>query len=134
MFIGVPYDPPLRVHPYAQNASEFPVFDAKLWYSGPSLGGPDNLGVIMPHKTAAARRSLGHNEALARIILTFRDAENVRWVRLPDGSFEQQAHPGVRDSVLAALGQSAPEPGAPELLEAAEAPEPSGDPAAPGPQ
>jgi hypothetical protein len=53
MFIGVPYDPPLRVHPYAQNTSEFPVFDGPR--TGRRMGQPEAWKMI---RRLAARAGL----------------------------------------------------------------------------
>jgi hypothetical protein len=45
-------------------------------------------------------------EAKARehAILTFGDAAGVRWIRMPDGTLDEQKHPAARESVFAALG------------------------------
>lgn len=67
VFIGVPYDPPRLVSPYARNASDFPVFGAQFWYSGAQeLAGPDELGVILPGKDSSAQRTLPHQGPQAR--------------------------------------------------------------------
>jgi hypothetical protein len=40
-----------------------------------------------------------------RTVLTFRDANSVRWVRMPDGALKEQSAATARDSILAiALG------------------------------
>ena len=111
MFIGVPHDPPRLVQPYAQNASDYPIFDTQFWYSIPGgLTGPDDLGMIMPGPIVHNGRQMPEAQAREHAILTFRDAEGVRWVRMPDGTFDEQTHPTARESVLTALGLPLTEP------------------------
>ena len=93
--------------PYAKNASQYPVFDAKLWYrpDGPpdSLGDPDDLGVVMPGEMRGTQDQIGEQAVHATVILSFRDANGVRWIRMPGGGLLEQAKPTARDSVIAAL-------------------------------
>jgi hypothetical protein len=105
VFIGVYPDPPRLVAPQAENASDFPIFDAQFWYSGPgnSLRPPDDLGQIMPKLGKPGTPRFSPDEALARTILTFRDTDSVRWIRMPDGTFDQQSRPTPLESVRAAL-------------------------------
>jgi hypothetical protein len=37
------------------------------------------------------------------VILTFRDANGVSWIRMPGGALLEQTKPTARDSVIAAL-------------------------------
>jgi hypothetical protein len=49
VYIGVPHNPPCMIQPYAQNASDYPIFDAQFRHSGEDgIVGPDDLGTIMP--------------------------------------------------------------------------------------
>jgi hypothetical protein len=140
VYIGLPIRGVRLVQPSAQNASNFPVYDAQFWYSGDpgGLSGPDDLGTIMPGPVGLNGRQMRYDEAVEHAILTFRDTEGVRWIRTARGGLEEQTRLTARDSVLAALGQSLPESGPAELPEALQAPEapappgPDGDPAAPG--
>jgi hypothetical protein len=104
VFIGVPRGGVHLIQPYAQNASEFPVFDAQFWYSGPGgVSDPDELGIIMPGPEALNGQQMSYDEALEHAILTFRDADGVRWIRMPHGVLKEQTRPTVRESVVAAL-------------------------------
>ena len=105
------------VAPYAENASDFPVFDAQFWYARPSgLSDPDNLSVIMPHKQATTTPRFSAARAREQTILTFRDAEGVHWVRMPRrhpqranpryGTRERRSHPRG-DAAHAAAGHLA---------------------------
>ncbi len=119
VYIGLPIREVRMVQPSAQNASNFPVYDAQFWYSGDpgSLSGPDDLGTIMPGPAGLNGRQMRYDQAVEHAILKFRDAEGVRWTRT------SRADPMARDSVLAALGQSLPEPGPAEPPEALQTPE-----------
>lgn len=109
MFIGVPHGGVRLVQPYAQNASDYPVFDAQFWYTIPDgISGPDDLGVIMPGPVVQNGRQMPEAEAREHAILTFRDAEGVRWVRMPDGTFKEQARATAHESALEALGLPMP--------------------------
>lgn len=95
------------VAPYAENASDFPVFDAQFWYARPSgLSDPDNLSVIMPHKQATTTPRFSAARAREQTILTFRDAEGVHWVRMPDGTLSEQTRDTARASVQAILPET----------------------------
>jgi len=97
--------------PYAKNGSDFPIFDAQLWYSEPGgVSGPDELGSIMPGGTAKITRQLHVGEALTGPILTFRDAAGIRWIRIPDGTLKEQSGAITHVSVLTALGVEVPGP------------------------
>lgn len=127
VFIGIAHDPGRLVAPYAENASDFPVFDAQFWHPwAEQLSGPENLGMILPHKRASISPRFNAEDALAHTILTFRDAEGIRWVRMPDGTFDEQTRDTARESVLAALGKPLP-----VAAQAAPAAEPAGQPGEP---
>ena len=99
---------------YAKNNSDLPVYDAQFWYSeAGSLSGPYCLGQIPPGEPASTT-SLDADDAPAHTILTFRDAADVCWVRMPNGALEEQSRPTARESVLAAIGQGMPPPADPE--------------------
>jgi hypothetical protein len=84
------------------------VSGTQLWYSGSQgLTGPDELGVILPGNDSIGERPAAH-QALRSAVLTFWDAQGVRWIRLPDGTFREQAQATVRESVLEALGLPVP--------------------------
>jgi hypothetical protein len=90
VFLGVRPRKRLHVRPYARNASDFPVYDAKTWYleSG-NISGPDPLGIIMPGERPFAKRPLPPAEALSSTYLTFRDTEGRYWVRAANGDFRE---------------------------------------------
>jgi hypothetical protein len=124
VYIGLPVRGIRLVQPSAQNAGGLPVFDAQFWYSGPDgLSDPDELGMIMPGPVGINGRQMRYEEAVQSAILTFRDAEGVRWIRMADGTLKEQTRATARESILAALGQSPPESGPAELPEAPDAPE-----------
>ena len=111
MFIGLPIRGIHLVQPSAQNASSFPVHDAQFWYYGPDgLSDPDDLGMIMPGSVGLNGKQMRYEEAVERTILTFRDAEGIRWIRRADGTLQEQTRPTARESILAAPGRSLPVP------------------------
>jgi len=115
VFVGADRTAGTLVRPYAKNGSNFPIFDAESWESRTDdLSRAEDLGVILPGEAPFAGRSTNRDVALARTILTFRDANNVRWVRMPNGTYKVQTRDTARDSILEALGQPAPEPPAPQ--------------------
>jgi hypothetical protein len=80
VFIGPPIRGIRMVQASAQNGSSFPVHDAQFWYYGPDgLSGPEDLGMIMPGPVGINGRQMRYEEAVERAILTFRDAEGLRW-------------------------------------------------------
>ena len=109
VFTGVTGDVPAR--PYAKNGSDFPIFDAQLWYPEPGgVSGPDDLGIIVPGGTAKTSRPLHADEPRTLTILAFRDAAGIRWIRIPDGAFKEQSRTITHVSVLTALWAEVPEP------------------------
>jgi hypothetical protein len=108
VFTGLPRDAPH--YPYAKNGSDFPIFDAQLWYCEPSgASGPYDLGMIEPGATAKSPQKIPAGTRPG-IILTFRDAAGILWRRMPDGSFTQQARTLTYKSVLGVLGVEVPRP------------------------
>jgi hypothetical protein len=104
VFVGAPRDPVRLVGAYAKNASDFPIYEAQLWYLGSGgLSEPDDLGTILPGEAPSGPERYGFDETLVRTILTFRDANSVRWIRIPGGVLEEQSAPTAFDSVLARL-------------------------------
>jgi hypothetical protein len=93
VFVGLtPKRERMQRFPVVENASDFPVFDVQSWYSHP--GGlrqseSGNRRVILPGESSSSSAA----DALTHRILTFRDADGVRWVRMPDGSLTEQAYP-----------------------------------------
>jgi hypothetical protein len=107
VYIGLPIREVRMVHLSAQNASNFTVYDAQFWYSGDpgGLSSPDDIGTIMPDPAGLNGGQMRYDQAVEHAILTFRDAESARWIRIACGDLEEKT-PMARDSVLAALGQS----------------------------
>ena len=105
VFLAAPRDDMSLVRPYAQNASDLPVYNATIRYGSPDggLSEPDQLGMIMPGQIAYAARQFPAGEALRLTSLTFRDAAGVGWVRMPDGDLWAQGSLNVRDSDLVSL-------------------------------
>lgn len=99
------------------NASDFPIYDTQLWYQEePLLGGPDNLGTILPGRDMpttyyyGCKQFASENDALAKTILTFSDSANIRWVRMPSGTIEEQSLSTTRESVIESLPEKPPTP------------------------
>lgn len=104
---------PQHAHPYTQNGSDFPVYDAQFWRARPDgLTAPEDLGMIPPGGRVVLNRQIRYLDAVA-IILTFRDAAGARWIRMPDGTLEEQTCGTASDSILAALGKPIPGPAEP---------------------
>lgn len=105
VFIGAPRDPGRRVYAYVKNASDFPVYEAEFWYLSPSglSDRHDYLGTTLPGEDPFGKQGFGSEEARSKTILTFRDANNVCWIRMPGGVLEEQSAPTARESVLARL-------------------------------
>lgn len=78
------------------NASDYPIYDTQIWYyDTPGVSGGELLGTILPRQDRGTgnRKFKSADEALAYTILAFRDAEGIRWVRMPDGLLKEQACP-----------------------------------------
>jgi len=101
VFVGAPQGLTNDMAMFARNASEFPVYDAEIWFlQGGGLSPGDKLGTIMPGSQKDVRKR-GRRDAVATAVLTFRDAEAVRWIRLPDGAVsEQEPDADVEHSIL----------------------------------
>jgi hypothetical protein len=109
VYIGLPIRGVRLVQPSAQNASSLPVFDAQFWYSGPGgLSDPVDLGMILPGPVGINGQQMPYDEASEHVILTFRDAEGIGWIRMPHGVLKEQTQSTARDSVLVALGVALP--------------------------
>jgi hypothetical protein len=129
VYVGIDRDPSRTMRPYVKNGSDFPIFDVQSWDSRP--GNPtrlEDLGVILPSEAPFAGPPRNRNDALSRTVVTFRDANNVRWVRLPNGDLKPQTRESARESVLEALGQplTVPSPGGRRAIQASEASPESG--------
>jgi hypothetical protein len=116
---------PDYARPYAENGSDYPVYDAQLWIAQPpTIAAVQDIGMIAPGGHAHLDRQIRDPDALAGIILTFRDAAGTRWIRLPDGTLKEQDHWNARDTAVAA---------ARTLPRTAAAPGTRGDPVTPAP-
>jgi len=119
VFTCVPSQPPYLTSPYAKNTSESPVYSAQFWYTGADgLTGPEDLGMITPGGTVpeVILRRFPEADALKNTILTFRDANGVRWIRMPDGTLSEQTRGTAQLSILTVLGQALPAPADPPGL------------------
>lgn len=87
IFIGAPNDPAGAVSPYIRNASDFPIYEARIWYTSPGVKPePDTTGPVMPGEARNGNRAFADAEsALRGTVLTFRDAAGEGWMRSPDG-------------------------------------------------
>ncbi len=102
VFVWVPRNPGRTVHSYGKNASDFAVYEAQLWdLKEGTLSELDDLGTILPGEALPGPQHYGAEETLARTVLTFRDANSVLWVRMPDGVLKEQSAATARDSILA---------------------------------
>jgi hypothetical protein len=92
VFIGAEEDPGRLVSPYAANASDTPVYHARVWYGDREglPGGQEFLDMIPPGGTRSAAREFGSAvDALECTFLIFRDASGLWWVRTPRGELEE---------------------------------------------
>jgi hypothetical protein len=108
IFVGALRHPGRRVYPYVVNASDFSIYEAQLWYlstDGQSVTNPDAeyLGTILPGEDPYAEQDFTSVEARSRTILTFRDANSVRWIRMPGGVLDEQSAASPGDEVSARL-------------------------------
>jgi hypothetical protein len=67
--------------------------------------------MIMPGPTGINGKQMRYDEAVRSAILTFRDAEGIRWIRMANGTLKELKRGTVRHSILDAFGQSSREPG-----------------------
>ena len=118
IFIGVPSerDRGDSVIPNVKNASDFPIYEAEFWYLDPYGQLPSGSkatyrGTILPGHEAAGTRPFRSDEGLRRTVLTFRDANNVYWIRMPGGVLEEQPARATPDSVRATVRMLPPELG-----------------------
>lgn len=113
VFIGVPSERERRdsVRPFVKNASDFPIFEAELWYINPdglSLMDQDDdnyLGTMLPADERPGPCDFPSDEGLRRTVLTFRDANSVYWIRVPGGVLDEQSARPRLESVRVALGR-----------------------------
>ena len=109
VFIGAARDPGRIVRPYVRNASDFSIYEATLWYLGRDgllLPAPNDhyyLGTILPDEDPYGNRDFRSTEARSRTVLTFRDANSVRWIRMPGGVLDEQSAATARENVVARL-------------------------------
>lgn len=87
--------------------------------------------MIPPGGRVVLNRQIRYLDAVATI-LTFRDAAGARWIRMPDGTLEEQTRGTASDSILVALGR--PIPGPTEPAPSADAAGQTQEPEAPGAQ
>jgi len=94
VYIGLPIREVRMVQPSAQNASNFPVYDAQFWYSGDpgSLSGPDDLGTIMPAPQASTAGRCATTKPSSTRSSRSATPESVRWMRTACGDLEEQTH------------------------------------------
>jgi hypothetical protein len=115
VFTGIPPVQGQPVIPYAVNASDFPIYDAQLWYlddRGHSYADlREDIGMISPGDNVVVSTSFQSKDvALTHTVFTFRDAAGVRWMRLPEGALEEQSGATAADSVLAMFGDPSADP------------------------
>jgi hypothetical protein len=111
VFAGAPRDTVRLVSSYAKNASDYAVYEVQLWdFDEGELSELADLGTLLPGEALPGPQHYGTDKTLAQTVLTFRDANSVRWVRMPNGVIEQQSEATPRASILAvarAAGQPA---------------------------
>jgi hypothetical protein len=114
VFAGAPKAPGLMVNPYVKNASDFPVYNAQLWYIIPgSPPEPEHIGMVMPDEMRSGdmRTFNDVQDAIDGTVLTFRDAAGLHWIRLPDGELTAKPFPPTAETVAQALEPPNPPPG-----------------------
>lgn len=93
-------NPPRLIRPYAHNASDFPIYDAEIWQAqAGGISAPAELGIIMPGKNATAGPMMSARDAVAHSVLTFRDSQGARWIRMPDGTLSEQTGLSAQDAI-----------------------------------
>ncbi len=97
------------VSPRVVNASDLPVYDTQLWHCVHSDPDYDDLGTILPGEAivGAGRYPAGTNPAKMNVILKFRDAAGVTWIRTQEGALIEQSGDTVADTIWAMFGPSA---------------------------
>jgi hypothetical protein len=102
VFVWVPRHPGRLVQSFAKNVSDFAVYEAQLWdLKEGVLSELADLGTILPGEGLGGPQHYAAEETLARTVLTFRDANSVLWVRMPNGVLKEQSAATARDSILA---------------------------------
>ncbi len=90
------------------NASDLPVYDTQLWHCVHSDPDYDDLGTILPGEAivGAGRYPAGTNPAKMNVILKFRDAAGVTWIRTQEGALIEQSGDTVAATIWAMFGPS----------------------------
>jgi hypothetical protein len=106
------WDDPGFFTPRVVNGSDFPAYDTQIWYPS-DTDHAYTSGTVLPGEQADPKEQ-GHGfssaqDAIGSVVLTFHDVAGVRWVRMPDGTLNEQTRDTARESVLAALGVPIPE-------------------------
>jgi hypothetical protein len=91
------------------NASDFLVYDVQLWHG--DIHHPYDFGPVLPGENPDTEDGefVSELDAILKVVLTFRDAAGVRWVRMPDGTLSEQNRDTAQQTVFAALGVRMPE-------------------------
>lgn len=96
VFLAADQDADHLVRPYVKNASDFPVYDARISYTDLDTADREHLGMIMPSGTRSAAREFSSDlEALDCTSVTFRDAAGVWWTRMPRGELTDESFPAA---------------------------------------
>jgi hypothetical protein len=109
VFLAADPDAVHLVRPYVKNASDFPVYDARISYTDlDETADREYLGMIMPSCTRSAAREFSSDlGALDCASVTFRDAAGVWWTRMPGGELRDESFPVALSgaSLTAAFGR-----------------------------
>jgi hypothetical protein len=97
VFLAADPDAVRLVRPYVKNASDFPVYDARISYTDlDDTADREYLGMIMPSGTRSAAREFSSDlDALDCTSVTFRDAAGVWWTRMPRGELRDESFPAA---------------------------------------
>jgi len=97
VFLAADPDADHPVRPYVKNASDFPVYDARISYTDlHDTADREHLGMIMPSATRSAAREFSSDlNALECTSVTFRDAAGVWWTRMPRGELKDESFPAA---------------------------------------
>ena len=97
VFLAADPDAVHLVRPYVKNASDFPVYDARISYTDlDDTAAREYLGMIMPSGSRSAAREFSSDlDALDCTSVTFRDAAGVWWTRMPRGELRDESFPAA---------------------------------------
>jgi hypothetical protein len=97
VFLAADPDAGHLVRPYVKNASDLPVYDARISYTDlHDTADREYLGMIMPSGTRSAAREFSSDlDALDGTSVTFRDAAGVWWTRMPRGELRDESFPAA---------------------------------------